>query len=321
MATGKAWQLARNYEGTPKLTDFKLIEEKLPATLRDGEILVEALYLSVDPYMRVKASKNPKFPVGSLVQFHHGWRTQAVISPTMENNDGTYGGLMLQRVPDLGGLSPSLALGVLGMPGLTAYFGLEGKEKEPKPGETVVVSGAAGAVGSVAGQIAKIKGAAKVIGSAGTDEKCDLLRKYGFDHVFNYKKMKVDDAMKKFAPEGVDLYFDNVGGDFSWAVIQNMKKGGRVMVCGSISTYNDTKPSGHNLYEPMIFKKLTFYGVLGWDSYDQFPEGVAQLLKWIKEGRLQYQETITNGFEKMPEAFISLFKGANTGKAIVKVKD
>ncbi|KAK7474911.1 hypothetical protein BaRGS_00033866 [Batillaria attramentaria] len=315
MATGKAWQLARNYEGTPKLTDFKLIEEKLPATLRDGEILVEALYLSVDPYMRlapvqagqilqgeqvarVKASKNPKFPVGSLVQFHHGWRTQAVISPTMENNDGTYGGLMLQRVPDLGGLSPSLALGVLGMPGLTAYFGLEGKEKEPKPGETVVVSGAAGAVGSVAGQIAKIKGAAKVIGSAGTDEKCDLLRKYGFDHVFNYKKMKVDDAMKKFAPEGVDLYFDNVGGDFSWAVIQNMKKGGRVMVCGSISTYNDTKPSGHNLYEPMIFKKLTFYG-----------------------GRLQYQETITNGFEKMPEAFISLFKGANTGKAIVKVKD
>lgn len=334
---GKAWTLAKAFEGIPKVSDFQLVEEDVSTELKDGEILTEALYMTVDPYMRmvpvspgsvlhgeqvarVKLSKNPDFPVDSLVQFHHGWRTLAVLHPDMPRIDGTYGKLMLHRVPDLGGLSPSLALGVLGMPGLTAYFGLTEEKGDPRPGQVVLVSGAAGAVGSAVGQIAKLKGAV-VIGSAGSDEKCELLKSWGFDHVFNYKTTSVAEALARFAPQGVDLYFDNVGGHFLMQVLERMKNGGRVVACGSISDYNDNSqgPSAFQLYSQIIFKNLTLCGIIVWDYYQRFPEGVTQLLKWIQEGRLKYSETTTEGFDKMPEAFISLFKGTNIGKVIVKV--
>lgn len=334
---GKAWKLVKVYDGVPDASNFQLVDEEYSSELQDGEILTEALYLSVDPYMRVapvpvgsvmfgeqvarvKASKNPDYPVDCLVQFHHGWRTLAVLHPDMKNVAGMYGKLMLQRLPDLGDLSPSLALGVLGMPGITAYLGLTSEKGNLKSKDVVLVSCAAGTVGSTVGQIAKIKGAT-VIGSTGTDEKCELLKTWGFDHVFNYKKMTVDQALKQFAPNGVDLYFDNVGGHFMFQVLQHVKNRGRMVVCGSISTYNDETngPSAHELYGLVIVKNLTLSGIFVWDLYDRFPEAVEHLLQWKKGGRLKYTETIMEGFDKMPEAFISLFKGAYTGKVIVKV--
>nr|KAG5708747.1 hypothetical protein BaRGS_031901 [Batillaria attramentaria] len=201
---------------------------------------------------------------------------------------------------------------------MTAYFGLLDRG-QPKAGETVLVSGAAGAVGSVVGQIAKIKGC-KVIGSAGSKEKCDWLIELGFDHVFNYKETDVQEALKKFAPEGIDLYFDNVGGDFSYSVYENnMKFGGRIVVCGAISQYNDREQKQRTTVGFIIYKQLTILGIIVAAYKDRWSEGVSQMMQWVKEGKIKYRETFTDGFEHMPEAFISLFKGGNIGKAVVRV--
>ncbi|PVD24193.1 hypothetical protein C0Q70_14663 [Pomacea canaliculata] len=218
---GKKWILAKLFEEEPKLSDFQIVEEEISTDLKEGEVLVEALYLTVDPYMRgrpykvgdtligeqvgrIKESKNPSYPKGTLVLAYTGWRTLTLVSNPDEK---AVFGTLVKRLPDFGDLPPSLGIGCLGMPGLTAYFGLL-VQGEVKAEDTVLVNAAAGAVGSVVGQIAKIKGC-KVIGSAGSDDKCDWLKEIGFDHVFNYKKRSVDDALKEFAPEGVDLYFDN----------------------------------------------------------------------------------------------------------------
>ncbi|PVD24196.1 hypothetical protein C0Q70_14666 [Pomacea canaliculata] len=306
----KKWTLAKQFDGEPKVSDFKLVDEELSTALTPGAILLEALYLTVDPYMRireykigdtlfgeqiarVKVSNNPNFPEGALVLAFLGWRSHTLVPHPEEE---IVFGLGVRLLPDFGDLSPSLGIGCLGLTGLTAYFGLLDRGN-PKPGETLLVSGAAGAVGSIVGQIGKIKGL-KVIGSAGSRDKCEWLKEVGFDHVFNYKERTVDEALKEFAPEGVDLYFDNVtnvGGDFAYDVMKKRSTKGFI-----------------------IYKQLTILGIMVIAYTKRFTEGVTELLQWVKEGKLQYKETITDGFENMPSAFISLFRGGNTGKAVVK---
>ncbi|PVD24195.1 hypothetical protein C0Q70_14665 [Pomacea canaliculata] len=330
----KRWTVAKMFEGEPKMSDFQLVEEEIPTALKPGEVLVEALYLTVDPYMRwrsyeagetligeqvgrIKVSNNSNFPEGTLVLAYTGWRTHSLVSNTEEN---TFLGPIVKSLPDFGELSPSLAIGCLGMPGLTAYFGLL-ERGEVKAGETVLVSAAAGAVGSVVGQIAKIKGC-KVIGSAGSDEKCDWLKEIGFDHVFNYKTQTVDDALTEFAPEGVDVYFDNVGGDFTYDVLKShIKFGGRIVACGSVSSYNKSEDerTERSIAKFVIYKELNIRGFIIGAHVKRFAEGLSEMLRWVREGKIKYKETVTEGFENMPNAFISLLRGGNIGKALVKV--
>lgn len=206
------------------------------------------------------------------------------------------------------------------MPGNTAYFGFL-DICQPKEGETVAVSGAAGAVGSLVGQIAKIKGC-KVIGFAGSDEKCEWLAKeIGFDHVINYKKGNVAEQLKKAAPDGVDCYFDNVGGEISNAVLYQMRDYGRIAVCGAISVYNKKLSEWPKVPVPevaFITKQLTMKGFLIWVYANRWMEGITKVKEWIVGGKIKYHETVTDGFENTPQALIDMLQGKNTGKAIVK---
>ncbi|KAK7872299.1 hypothetical protein R5R35_002756 [Gryllus longicercus] len=339
MVRAKKFILVRHFDGEPKPTDFKLVTEELPA-LKDGEVLAEAEFLSVDPYMRVYVlrgpaggtmigtqvarvleSKSPEWKAGDRLVGNFGWRSHTVFNPSaLAAGDPAS---RVQKLPDLGGLSPSLGLGVLGMPGNTAYFGFL-EICQPKEGETVVVSGAAGAVGSLVGQIAKIKGC-RVVGFAGSDDKVKWLKeKLGFDGAFNYKTKNINEALKEGAPKGVDCYFDNVGGDLSAAVLNHMNHRGRISVCGSISAYNDDLVNSSNypkaaVVQPaLVFKELLMEGFLVWRWGDRWMEGIQQNLEWIKAGKLKFEETITEGFDNMPAAFIGMLKGENTGKAVVK---
>ncbi|XP_071083113.1 prostaglandin reductase 1-like [Haliotis cracherodii] len=331
MVKGKAWVLAKTFEGEPTEANFRLIDEEIPAP-KQGEFVTEAVCLTVDPYMRtgmagsavgkvlmgeqvsrVTESKNSEYPVGALVQCYSGWRSRSLVNPK-ENPEA----LKLLKVPNLGGKDPSIALGVIGMTGVTAYLGFL-EVCQPKAGDTVLVSGAAGAVGSVVGQIAKIKGC-RVIGSAGSKQKCDWLKSLGFDYVFNYKDVKLDDALKAAAPKGIDCFYDNVGGENAYRVLEHMNNYGRMCVGGAISTYNTGKePLVPSPFLTILFKRLKVQGfvIFDWDS--KFQESRTQLLRWVNEGKLKYRETVHNGFDNMPKAFVSLFSGANTGKMIVKV--
>merc|ERR1711992_295330 len=269
----------------------------------------------------VEESKNPKFPKGAIIVILAGWVERGIVNPDNmgKNSPGnTLGGVM--PAPDLGPMSKSLLLGACGMPGNTAYFGFL-ELCQPKSGETVVVNGAAGAVGSLVGQIAKIKGC-KVIGFAGSDKKCEWLTKeLGFDKAYNYKTTDVDVVLKEGAPNGVDCFFDNVGGLDATKVINNhINTFGRISGCGAISAYNDTKP----LVVPstqgaMVFKQLRYEGFIVSRWLSRWMEGIAQMAQWMREGKIKTEETIVEGFEKMPEAFIGLFTGANLGKMVVKV--
>ncbi|XP_077355617.1 prostaglandin reductase 1-like isoform X2 [Festucalex cinctus] len=250
MVRAKTWILTKHFDGFPKQSDFQLKEEELPEP-KDGQVLLEALFLSVDPYMRpfsrvrmkegdvmigtqvakVVQSKNTAFPVGAHVVGRGGWRTHTV-------SDGSDLVPVMTEWPR--DVSLSLALGTVGMPGLTALYGIE-EVLELKSGETLLVNAAAGAVGSVVGQIAKLKGC-RVVGSAGSDAKVAFLKELGFDEAFNYKTVaSLEEALRKAAPDGYDCFFENVGGPFSSAAISQMKEFGRIAVCGSIATYNDTE--------------------------------------------------------------------------------
>ena len=324
--------LASRPVGLPTPETFALVEEPI-REVSDGEILVETQYLSVDPYMRgrisgarsyarpveigevmtggaagrVIASKNPKFAEGDLVEGIFGWQTHPV-------SDGKGVRKLDPSVPI------STALGVLGMPGLTAYFGLL-DVCEPKAGETVVVSGAAGAVGSYAGQIAKIKGC-RVAGIAGSDEKVAHIKsKFGFDEAYNYKTVENHYAkLKELCPSGIDCYFDNVGGVITDAVLMQMNVHARVCICGQISQYNNVKPEmGPRLLGLLIVSRAKVQGMLVSDYMQRFPEALAQITEWVKQGRLQYDETVIEGFENTPAAFIGLLQGQNTGKMLVRV--
>ncbi|XP_061186650.1 prostaglandin reductase 1-like [Saccostrea echinata] len=330
MVICKKWTLAQKFHGKPTPANFKLVEEEISENINDGEVLCEAVYLTVDPYMRtaeavnslgdtmygeqiakVTVSKNPKYPVGTIVRLMSGWRSHTLVKDTEKE---------IRRSAEMSDLPLSLMLGAMGMPGMTAYFGFL-EICQPKEGETVLVSGAAGAVGSLVGQIAKIKGC-KVIGFAGSDEKCEWLKKdLGFDYVYNYKKVDIDTALNEAAPErSVDCYFDNVGGMFTVKVLNHMKTFGRVSICGSISNYNNTEvPTGPLPFIAILKSQLKVEGFIVLRWYQRWQEGEKAMLQWIKEGKMKYKEHITEGFEKMPEAFMGLFEGSNFGKAIIKV--
>ncbi|KAM8962168.1 prostaglandin reductase 1-like [Pelodytes ibericus] len=329
MVTSKSWTMVQHFEGEPKLEDFKLIEKELPP-LQDGELLLESVFLSVDPYMRpyskralkggdvmmgsqvarVVESKNPAFPVGVYCAANAGWTTHFI-------SDGKGVHALPSSWPE--NLPKSLALGAAGMPGCTAYFGLL-EICNPKEGEVLLVNSAAGAVGSIVGQIGKIKGC-KVVGSAGSDDKITYLKEIGFDEAFNYKTVSsLDETLKNASPEGYDCYFENVGGKFADSALKQMNLFGRIAICGAISLYNDSVPQTGPYIQPyLLFKQLRMEGFIVTRWLDRFPEAQKQLLQWITEGKIKYHEHITNGFDNMPAGFIGMLRGENIGKAIIKV--
>lgn len=320
-------------EGKPTLDDFKFVEEDRPVAA-DGQVLLKTRYVSVDPYLRGRMtdaeSYVPPFELNKPVQ-------SAIVAEVVESKNGSFNkgdfvtGLLDWKefqVSDGSGLNKvdpdaadlSAYLGILGMTGLTAYFGLT-EIGRPQAGETLVVSGAAGAVGSVAGQIGKILGC-KVIGIAGSDDKIEQLKsKFGFDAGVNYKTTKdIKQAIADAAPEGVDIYFDNVGGEVSDAVLANINNFGRVPLCGAISSYNDTEVAvGPRVQPVMVKNSVLMQGFIVSNYAAKFPKGIEQLTRWLQEGKLSYSETIVKGFEQIPQAFIDLFEGKNNGKMIVKV--
>ncbi len=318
--------------GLPAPENFEVVEVSL-ADLGQGEVRVRNLWMSVDPYMRgrmydrpsyvppfqlgealqggavgqVEASNNPDFKPGDLVESMMGWRDGFV----------ALGGA-LQKLPAEN--VPSQAyLGVLGMPGLTAYSGLA-RIGEPKPGDTVFVSGAAGAVGSIVCQIAKLRGCT-VIASAGSDAKLAWLKSVGVDAGVNYKTCgNLLDAVRAVAPKGIDIYFDNVGGEHLEVALEMARPHARFIECGMISAYNDTAPSpGPSNIMYVVGKSIKMQGFIVmnyWDMRDQFR---TEMTQWIKDGKIKWEETIEAGIENSPKAFLGLFTGANSGKMLVKL--
>ena len=318
--------------GMPTLDNFQIVETDMP-TPNDGEVLVRTLYISVDPYLRgrmrpgrsyvppfevgevitsgavgeVFESRSPQFQTGDIVTGMMGWRLYNV-SKAAE----------LRKID--GRMAPvTTSLGVLGMPGLTAYFGLL-DIGQPKEGETVVVSGAAGAVGMTVCQIAKLKGC-RAVGIAGSDEKNEYLKQeLGVDATINYKSREVAQALKEACPKGVDVYFDNVGGEVSDAVMPLLNHAARIVICGQISLYNLDRPDVGPRPQPyLLVNSALMKGFIITDYAARFPEGVMQLAQWLGAGKLKYAETIVEGFKNTPQAFIGLFSGENLGKQIVKV--
>ncbi|CAH1212943.1 NADP-dependent oxidoreductase [Paenibacillus sp. JJ-223] len=327
--------LASRPEGEPTRDNFRFIRSPLPQP-EAGQVLVRTLYLSVDPYMRgrMKDAKSyaPPYALDEVIK--GGVIGQVVDSsePNLRKGDLVTGMWGWQRfaavnTADISLIEPGEApitayLGVLGLTGLTAYFGLEDIGK-PQDGETVVISGAAGAVGMVAGQIAKIKGA-RVVGIAGKDEKCAYLKEQlGFDEVLNYRREQdMSAAVERACPEGVDVYFDNVGGDISDAVLRHINRNARIPLCGQISAYNLKQPDvGMRPQTLLLTNTALMKGFLLGDYAKSFKEGRAKLAKWLADGLIRHEENIVEGFEHTPEAFIGLFTGDNLGKQLVKVAD
>ena len=329
--TSREIRLAARPRGTPAASDFELAEVEI-ADPGDGEILVRNAYVSVDPYMRgrmndaksyvppfalgepmrggavgqVIASRNDRWREGAWVQHDLGWREAAVL-------DGR--GI---RAVDPALAPVSTALGVLGMTGFTAYVGIDDVGGVGE-GDTVFVSGAAGAVGSVAAQLARVRGA-RAIGSAGTPEKVAWLDELGLDGTFDYRETETRQALRELAPEGLDVYFDNVGGETLEAAIGAMRLRGRIVACGSISRYNATEalPGPRNLFM-VVTKRLRMEGFIVSDHADRFPAFLAEVAPLVAEGTIRHRETIVDGIERAPEAFIGMLEGANVGKMLVRV--
>lgn len=325
-------QLASRPSGAPTPANFRLMEVDLPE-LKDGEILVRNTVMSVDPYMRgrmndvksyvppfqidqpldggavgtVIASRSDEFAEGQSVLHGLGWREHAILPAGRAT------------AVDTSDLRDSSYLGVLGMPGLTAYAGLMAAA-EFQPGDAVFVSGAAGAVGSLVGQIARLSGASRVVGSAGSAAKVERLIELGFDAAFDYHEGSVRDSLKKAAPDGIDVYFDNVGGDHLEAAISALNVDGRVAMCGAISQYNATEPAcaPRNL-ALAIGKRLTLRGFIVGKYSDMRDEFLSVVGPWLADGSIQWDETVREGLENAPQAFIDLLAGANTGKMIVRL--
>lgn len=329
----RVYTLAARPVGFPKESDFALIEQPVPEP-GDGEIQIRTQYLSVDPYMRgrmndaksyaapyelgkavyggsvgvVTKSNHPNFAEGDSVLGMWGWMDYFV-----SNGEGL---TKLDR-----NLAPvTTALGILGMPGMTAYFGFL-DICEPKEGDEVFVSGAAGAVGEIVGQIAKIKGC-RVVGSAGTDEKVERIQaECGFDDAFNYKtETNYVAALKSRFPKGINCYFDNVGGEQTDAVLLNLANFARISICGAISQYNvEQMGVGPRLLTMLLVTQSRAEGFIVSRFLERFPEGVQQMGAWLKEGKLKYREDIMDGLENTPKAFIRMLNGENKGKQLVKV--
>jgi NADPH-dependent curcumin reductase CurA len=325
--------LARHPVGMPVESDFRLEEGDLPQA-GAGEVLVRSLYLSVDPYMRsrmsgqasyarpiqpgevmvggvvgeVVESNDPRLEVGDIVEGMLGWQEYAVAHAKS------------LRKLDPNAAPITTALHVLGMPGLTAYFGLLDICR-PQPGETVVISGAAGAVGSLVGQIARIK-RCRVIGIAGSNQKIRYLtRDLSFDGGFNYKETPDYQAkLKELCPNGIDVYFDNVGGAITDEAIRLINTRARIAVCGQVSQYNATEPEmGPRWLGQLVAKQAKAEGFLVMQFADRFDEGLRQLANWLREKKIQYREEIAEGLENAPRAFIGMLQGKNIGKQLVRI--
>ncbi|MFD9409176.1 NADP-dependent oxidoreductase [Streptomyces sp. NPDC059989] len=331
-AISREWHLVRRPQGWPVAEDFALREVPVSAEPAPGRILVRNLHMSVDPYMRGRMNDVKSYiPPFQLDQPMDGGAVGEVVASAAEGfevGDHVLHGLGWREYAEFeakhaikvdASLAPlSAYLGVLGMPGLTAYAGLF-EVASFKEGDSVFVSGAAGAVGSLVGQFAKIKGASRVIGSAGSDEKVTLLtEKYGFDAAFNYKNGPVGEQLRNSAPEGVDVYFDNVGGDHLEAAISSMNVNGRATLCGAIAQYNDTEaaPGPRNLVQ-VIGKRLRLQGILVNDHAGMQQQFVQDVAGWLRSGELRYDETVVEGVENAASAFLGLMRGENTGKMIV----
>jgi NADPH-dependent curcumin reductase CurA len=332
MPTNRRIVLQQRPVGPIDQNTFRLEEEEL-APLEEGEARAKVLYVSLDPAMRgwlnegdtyvpavkigevmrasgvaeVVESRNDRFPVGAHVTALTGWQDYVTI-----------GSANPARVAPTG-VSPQSIVGILGTTGLTAYFGLFDLG-QPKEGETVLVSGAAGATGSVAGQLAKITGC-RVVGTAGGPEKCAwLVDELGFDAAIDYKSEDLRRRIRETCPDGIDVFFDNVGGEVLEAALDNINLRARVVLCGGISSYNDTDPQpGPRNYMQLVLKRSRMEGFIVLDYARRFPEALEKLSTWMAEGKLHERNHVVDGLERAPEALTMLFAGANTGKMMVKV--
>jgi NADPH-dependent curcumin reductase len=317
--------------GAPKPGDFDLVEAPVAAP-GDGELLCRTIYLSLDPYMRgrisgvksyargvdpgdlmvggtvseVLESRHPGFAAGDIVQGSDGWQTHAVAKAA---------GV---RKLDPSQAPVSTALGVLGMPGMTAYVGLL-DIGQPKAGETVVVSAASGAVGAVVGQIAKLKGC-RVVGIAGAKDKCDyVVSELGFDACVNYKTDDLATALQAACPKGIDVYFENVGGEIADAVLQLVNPFARIPLCGLIAQYNATGPVGGPSWRVLLTNRVLVKGFIVSDHLDRMPDFLADVGAWVRTGTIKYREDVVDGLDSAPAAFIGLLSGKNFGKMLVRV--
>jgi NADPH-dependent curcumin reductase CurA len=323
--------LANRPQGWVKESDFRIVEAPIPRP-KDGEILVKHLYLSLDPYMRgrmsdaksyatsvgigevmvgevvaeVIESRHPDYRVGDLVLGRLGWQLYA-----------TSNGQGLRKITR-GRLPLSAYLGVVGMPAATAWIGLY-DIGEPKAGETVVVSAAAGAVGGLVGQLAKIRGC-RAVGIAGGKAKCDhVVQELGFDACVDYKAGNLAEELAAATPDGIDVYFENVGGDVFKAVLPRLNAFARIPLCGLVAQYNDTEPRGMPEMRAFLVKRIKLQGFICSDRMERWPEALAQIEKWVLEGRIKYRETVAEGLASAPKAFIGMLRGENLGKQIVKL--
>jgi NADPH-dependent curcumin reductase CurA len=330
------FRLASRPVGMAKASDFQQAAEPL-RELADGEITVKTLYLSLDPAMRgwmndaksyirpvaigevmraggvgeVVASKSPKYAVGDIVS--GGIGVQAYWQGAAEDKSASFFKVDSRLAP------LTTWMNTLGMPGMTAYFGLL-EVGQPKAGETVVVSGAAGAVGQTVGQVAKQLGC-RVVGIAGGKEKCDfVVNELGFDACIDYKTGSVRDGLKEHCPQGVDVYFDNVGGDILDTVLTRINMKARIVICGAISQYNNTTPvKGPANYLSLLVNRARMEGMVVFDYADRYHVGVAALAGWLKEGKIKSKEDVVQGLENFPQALTMLFEGKNFGKLVLKV--
>ena len=326
-------RLAARPVGLPKLSDWSFTDEPV-AEPTDGGFVVKTLMLSLDPAMRgwmnegksyippvglgevmraggvgvVVASKNPSFPVGTHVSAGLGVQEYRAFTSAKG----------VERI-DLSIAPLEKWLNALGMPGMTAYFGLL-DVGQPKPGETIVVSGAAGAVGQTVGQVAKLKGC-RVVGIAGGTAKCDfVVKELGFDACIDYRAGDVRDGLKKSCPAGVDVYFDNVGGEILDSVLTRLNKKARVVICGAISQYNSTTAvKGPANYLSLLVNRARMEGIVVFDYADRYPEGIAQIAEWMKQGKFVSREDLVDGLEHFPDALLKLFSGENFGKLVLRV--
>ena len=335
--TTRSWRLRRRPDGIINENDLELVTEEIPE-ISEGQILAKTIYFSLDPtnriwmsdidqYMEpveigdimraggslavVEESKAPHIKAGDIVQggMHGGWQEHFIIP-----------GEEAVAIPMEESIPLTALISVLGFTGPTAYFGFLDIGK-PKEGETVVVSAAAGAVGSIVCQLAKIKGC-RVVAIAGNDDKCDWLKNdLKVDDVINYKKEPILESLKEKCPEGIDIYFENVGGETLDAALTLMNNYGRIPVCGLISMYNDWDTPGPKMFRNILMKRLTVKGFLVSDYLDRYSESLEALSKWMAEGKIQYRVDIVEGIENAPSAVNKLFTGENTGKLVIKVSD
>ena len=328
------FRLAARPVGMCKRTDWNYVEEAIRQP-GDGEVLVRTLYLSLDPAMRgwMNEGKSyiPPVQIGEVMRAGGVGVVMASKHPGFATGDPVYGSLGIQEYATLDGKHLSkvdasaaplpVYLSVLGMPGMTAYFGLLDIGR-PQPGQTVVVSGAAGAVGTVVGQIAKIKGC-RAVGIAGGQQKCDFLtQELGFDAAIDYKSGDVKKSLRQHCPQGIDVFFDNVGGDILDAALTQLARKARIVICGAISQYNTTTGvRGPSNYMSLLVNRASMTGMVVFDYADRYQLAMGEMAGWMAAGQLKSREDIVSGIESFPETLLKLFHGENLGKLVLKVAD